>query len=70
MPETIKNENVTTLDKVLAAYELAKSKIKEANEALSDIAAAIKDVARDEKSRKNELVTARETLARLQAIRI
>ena len=70
MPETIKNETVTTLDKVLAAYELAKSKIKEANSALSDIAAAIKDVARDEKSRKNELVTARETLARLQAIRI
>lgn len=70
MPETIKTETVTTLDKVLLAYELARGKIKEAQSALSDIAAAIKDVARDEKNRKNELVTARETLARLQAIRI
>lgn len=69
MPET-KTETISTLEKVLLAYELARGKIKEAQSALSDIAAAIKDVARDEKSRKNELVTARETLARLQAIRI
>ena len=71
MPEkTEKQETQGAREKILAAYQLARTRIKEATLARADIAAAMREAAREERSRKNELNTARETLAKLQTIRI
>ena len=70
MPETNTTENTNPLDKVLAAFEATKAKINEAKHALGDIAEAIKQAVRDQRSQKSDLDAARATLAKLQAIRI
>ena len=67
-------ENTTTeptaLDKLQAAYEIAKTKVREAQAALTDVAGAIKDAAREDKARRSEVENVRAGLARLRAIEV
>ena len=58
------------LDRLLAAYDLAKLKIREANEALSVIATSVKDVLREDRQRRAEIDSVRAGLAKLQAIKV
>ncbi len=60
----------SALDRVLAAYETAKAKVREANEALAMIAAAVKDAAKEDKARRQEVESVRSGLAKLQAIKV
>ena len=60
----------SALDRVLAAYETAKAKVREANEALACIAAAVKDAAKEDKARRQEVESVRSGLAKLQAIKV
>jgi DNA polymerase III subunit beta len=58
------------LDRVLAAYEQAKTKVREANEALASIAVAVKEALREDKQRRQEVESVRAGLARLQSIKV
>jgi DNA polymerase III sliding clamp (beta) subunit (PCNA family) len=56
------------LDRVVAACDTARAKVKEVGQALSELAAAIKDTARDQKAQAKDVESARTALAKLQAI--
>ena len=60
----------SALDKLTTAYELAKAKIREANQALADVAVAIKDAAREDRQRRAEVENVRAGLAKLQQIKV
>jgi DNA polymerase-3 subunit beta len=66
---TTENE-VTALDKVLVAYETAKQKVREANQALSEIADAVKAAVKEQKQQRAEVENVRQTLAKLQTLKI
>lgn len=73
MPDTkdTKTENeITALDKVMAAYETAKAKVKEANQALNDIADAVKAAAKEQRQQRTEIESVRAALAKLQSIKV
>jgi len=67
-----KNNEQTTdesaLDRVLTACGEAKTKVKEAGQALSALSAAIKEATREQKTQAKEVESARTALAKLQAI--
>ena len=67
MPD--KNE-LSALDKLQAAYETAKQRIREANTSLSGLAGLIREVAKEDKQRKAEVESVRSGLAKLQAIKV
>ncbi len=67
--EAPKNE-ANALDRVVAAYEQAKAKVREANEALAVIALAVKDALKEDKQRRAEIENVRTGLARLQSIKV
>lgn len=58
------------LDRLIAAFDAAKSKVREANESLGQVAGAIKDAIREDKQRRAEIDTVRAGLLKLQAIRV
>lgn len=58
------------LDKIMAAFEAAKSAVRQAQAALSDLAVYVRDAAREDKSRQREIAEVRVTLQKLQAIRV
>ena len=60
----------TSLEKLQAAYEVAKAKVREASQALADVAYAIKLAAKEDRQRRNEVENVRSGLAKLQAIRV
>ena len=60
----------SALERVLAAYETAKTKVKEANEALATIAMAVKEALKEDKQRRAEVESVRAGLARLQSIKV
>ena len=60
----------SALERVLAAYETAKTKVKEANEALACIAMAVKEALKEDKQRRQEVDSVRAGLARLQSIKV
>ena len=68
-PESNRPE-VSAMDRLLAAYDLAKQKIREANDALGTIAMTVKEVLREDKQRRAEIDSVRAGLARLQAIKV
>lgn len=67
--ETNKQE-VSAMDRLLAAYDVAKMKIREANDALATIAVTVREVLREDKQRRAEIDSVRAGLARLQAIKV
>ena len=71
-----KNEEVQvaaepgSLDKILAAYEAARNAVREANNALVEVAASVREAIKDDRARRKEIADVRAGLARLQAIRV
>ena len=68
-PESVKPEP-TAMDRLLAAYEVAKTKVREANEALGAIALSVKEVLKEDRQRRAEIDSVRTGLARLQSIKV
>ena len=60
----------SALDRVLAAFEIAKLKVREANDALVAIANAVKEAVREDRQRQSEVDAVRAGLAKVQAIRV
>ncbi len=58
------------LDKILVAYEAAKAAVRQANNALADVAVCVRDAIRDDRARRKEIADVRAGLAKLQAIRV
>ena len=63
-------KDATAFDKLLAACEAAKAKLKEANDAVTEILSAAKDVGREDKQRRTEIEQVRTGLAKLQTIKV
>ena len=61
-------KDTPALDRVLTTCDAARTKVKEAGQALSELATAIKDAAREQKAQSKEVESARSALAKLQAI--
>ena len=59
-----------SLDKILAAFEAARSAVREANNALVEVAASVREAIKDDRARRKEISDVRAGLARLQAIRV
>ena len=69
MPKQNEQKNDTpALDRVLAACDAARTRVKEAGQALSELATAIKETARDQKAQAKEVEAARQALSKLQSI--
>ena len=60
----------TAMDRLLMAYELAKTKVKEANDALGIIALSVREVLKEDRQRRAEIDSVRTGLARLQSIKV
>ena len=65
-----KSTEPTALEKLQAAYDLARSRVREAQSALADVAAAIRDAVREDRQRRSEVENVRAGLARLQSIKV
>lgn len=71
MPKQKKQETTENpLDRILVAYEAVKVKLNESRTAMNDIAEAIKQAVRDQKTQRSELENARILLGKLQAVKI
>ena len=70
VPQTATTEAPTSFDRIFAAYEVARNAVREANNALADVAQCVKDAVRDDRARRKEIADVRAGLARLQAIRV
>lgn len=58
------------LDKIMVAFESAKTAVRQAQTALGDLAGYVRDAVREDKSRQREIAEVRVTLQKLQAIRV
>jgi len=58
------------LEKIMAAFEAAKSAVRQAQTALGDLAGYVRDAVREDKSRQREIAEFRVTLQKLQAIKV
>ena len=70
VPQVAAAEAPTSLDRILAAYEAAKNAVRDANNALADVAQCVRDAIKDDRARRKEIADVRAGLARLQAIRV
>jgi len=69
MTKPIEQKNdVAALDRVLVACDVAKAKVREASQSLTELGSAIRDAAREQKTQSKEVESARAALAKLQAI--
>ena len=60
----------TALERLQAAYDVAKTKVRDAQAALADVAAAIRDAVKEERKRSEEVAAVRAGLAKLQSIKV
>jgi DNA polymerase III sliding clamp (beta) subunit (PCNA family) len=60
----------TALEKLQAAYETAKNKVREAQSALADMAAAMRDAVKEDRRCRTEVESVRAGLAKLQSIKV
>lgn len=63
-------EDGTALDRLQSAYEVAKAKVKDAHQALADLAVAIRDAVKENKQLKSDVENVRAGLAKLQSIKV
>ena len=75
MPKKIEEPAAATtetspLDKILVAFEAAKSSVRQAQAALGDLAVYVRDAVREDKSRQREIADVRIALQKLQAIKV
>ncbi len=68
-PQTTSAEP-TALEKLQAAYDTAKNKVREAQSALADVATAIRDAVKEDRQRRVEIDGVRAGLAKLQSIKV
>jgi hypothetical protein len=68
--KTDSKPETSALEKLQAAYDVAKTKVREASQALNDVADSIRLAAREDKQRRNEVETVRSGLQKLQSIRV
>lgn len=59
-----------TLQRISESYEAARTKAREVNGSLAELASAIKDHLRETRQQQKELQAARATLARLRDVRL
>ena len=59
-----------SLDRILAAYETAKTAVREANAALVEVAASVREAIKEDRARRKEIADVRAGLAKLQSIRV
>ena len=69
-PQAVVPEAPTSLDRILSAYELAKDAVRQANNALADVAQSVRDAIKEDRARRKEIADVRSGLAKLQAIRV
>lgn len=62
--------DTSALAKLQAAVDACKARVREANQALAEITAAIKDAVREDRLRRSEVETVRVGLQKLQSIRV
>ena len=67
---TATTETATSLDRILAAYDAAKNAVRDANNALADVAQCVRDAIKEDRARRKEIADVRAGLAKLQAIRV
>lgn len=53
-----------------ASFEAAKTKLREAQSALVEVGASLRDAIREERQRRTEAESVRSTLRKLQSIRV
>ena len=58
------------LDKIMAAFEAAKSAVRQAQASLGDLAGYVRAAVREDKSRQREIADVRVALQKLQAIKV
>ena len=63
-------EASSSLDRILAAYETAKTAVREANAALTEVASSVREAIKEDRARRKEISDVRAGLAKLQAIRV
>ena len=68
--DTPATTEVSSFDKILNAYEVARNAVREANAALSAVADAIKEAVKEDKARRREIADVRAGLAKLQSIKV
>ncbi len=61
---------ISSFDKILSAYEVARAAVRDANAALSAVAEAIKEAVKEDKARRREIADVRAGLAKLQSIKV
>jgi hypothetical protein len=64
-----KNETAA-LDRVQEACDVARMKVKEAGQALTELSKAIRDVSRDQKTQQKEVEAARTAIRRIQGLKL
>ena len=69
-PNTQTTAEPTALEKLQAAYDTAKNKVREAQSALADVATAIRDAVKEDRQRRVEIDGVRAGLAKLQSIKV
>jgi len=60
----------TAFERLLVSFEVAKTKVKEAQSALADVTADIRSAAKEEKARRKEVESVRAGLQKLQSIQV
>lgn len=68
--DTQATTEVSSFDKILSAYEVARTAVRDANAALSAVAEAIKEAVKEDKARRREIADVRAGLAKLQSIKV
>ena len=68
--QTTVQQEMTALERLQAAYDVAKAKVRDAQSALADVAAAIRDAVKEERKRNDEVAAVRAGLAKLQSIKV
>ena len=63
-------EQGTALERLQAAYELAKQKVRDANTALVDVAGAIKEAVKEDKQLRTDVESVRAGLAKIQSMKV
>ena len=68
--ETTTPAEARALDRISAACETARTKLREASAALSDVTASVKDALREDRQRRSEIESVRAGLQKLQSIKV
>lgn len=71
--EDMASEQETTtsaLDRMLEATELARTRVKEAGQALMDLSKAIRDANREQKAQEKEVAAAKAVIAKVQSLKL